>query len=871
METRGIDDSSTFSRKKFGVQFLLDVIRQHYADSVSSVLSKEDNKTIRAAIIGLIKFFLQKEVNAKEVSSLINFTFSFRKTIILEEVLDLLLGQLESRTARDQLFLLLLEPQAADLCYCVLLDEAVQGEARSKVYQLMLALMKTPKVSSRHKVRLHLQEAGYIGWLYMRAAKEPLLEWDEVTLLTGQMLGFEMQPSSYAGLLSLCHHLQLAKLETKLEVARRLVTLIYSHPHAAGMLARQLGWQGCVARLLVKEVVVPELDTMVTVDDVISLAEDDEDDEGPSMEAVSPSHYLNKVTDTAKQFLPEQASVAVDRVAGEASKVLVGTGRRLRSHMGTAGERLGSTVHKTGNMVTGTVNKAAGLLETVGDLAQGGRRMRGSVVSLDSGLNREANPQFLQQFGTYEFEGGSRRESEVSPTLSSEDMSKSRDTICSSPTHTHDSISEDEISFDMEHFNQELDAIGQSAGSEEGQEEELVTLVTNIIFAVLWRGRNAAAKHRKDVAAGMAASQGQAIAAINMLALNNKLYASHAMLKRRLTELSLQAIIAELKERKSTEQAQLARHIMENAYDLVVLDEHEDFSKKVSESLLDGILGILDRFVVFQEGQSESEWVEMAKMAFDILLVCAENTKDLEFCAIATAKLHSLVQTRQESSNEENGFLIHRVDKIIKDALKANNTDHYAFLVPIMKALLDKGKSGLEVSLNLPSLNLRQSGCEFFENWQTYCLGEEWEYFITHKVAPLHMIIMMRIMIIEILMMIISQGGPSAHEYNDENDDNRKDKNDENLTRWPHCTWPTTTGSWSGCETTPTCSGPSATRRRKSLNIEETGKSERASCVSTRNTPSPSDRDSGRSRAGSRMFSPSKKATKYLWQSGGGF
>ena len=197
-------------------------------------------------------------------------------------------------------------------------------------------------------------------------------------------------------------------------------------------------------------------------------------------------------------------------------------------------------------------------------------------------------------------------------------MSKSRDTICSSPTHTHDSISEDEISFDMEHFNQELDAIGQSAGSEEGQEEELVTLVTNIIFAVLWRGRNAAAKHRKDVAAGMAASQGQAIAAINMLALNNKLYASHAMLKRRLTELSLQAIIAELKERKSTEQAQLARHIMENAYDLVVLDEHEDFSKKVSESLLDGILGILDRFVVFQEGQSESEWVEMAKMAFDI-------------------------------------------------------------------------------------------------------------------------------------------------------------------------------------------------------------------------------------------------------------
>ena len=630
------------------------------------------------------------------------------------------------------MFLLLLEPRVMDLAYCLLLDEAVQGEARARVYRLVLALMKTPKVSTRHKARLHLQEAGYIGWLYMRAAKDPALEWEEVSFLTGQMLGFEMQPSSYSGLLSLCHHLQLASLDTKLELARRLLTLVYSHPHAPGMLARQIGWQGCIARLLVKEVVRPELDTIISMEDVISLAEDDDEEVGPDEEATSPSQYLKElVSDTAKQFLPETAGVAVDKVAGEASKVLAGTGRRLRSRMGTAGERLGSAVDKTGSMVSGTVNRAAGLLETVGDLR---KRTRGSVVSLDdSGM---AGGLSNLQFSSYEFD--STRESGVSPTMSSEDLNKSRDTICSSPTHTHDSVSEDEISFDMEHFNQELDAMGQSGGTEESKEEELVNLVTNILFTVLWRGRNAAAKHRRDVAANMAASQGQAIAAINMLALNNKLYASHAMLKRRLAELGLAAVLAEIKERKSTEQAQLARHIMENAYDLVVLDEHEDFSKKVSESLLDGILGILDKFVVFQEGQTESEWGEMAKMAFDILLECAENTKDLEFCAIATAKLHSLVQTRQESSTEETGFLIHRVDKIIQNSLSTNNMDHYAFLVPIMKALLDKGKVGLEVSLNLPSLNLRQSGCEFFTHWQTYSLGEEWTYFITHKMAPLH-------------------------------------------------------------------------------------------------------------------------------------
>ena len=68
--------------------------------------------------------------------------------------------------------------------------------------------------------------------------------------------------------------------------------------------------------------------------------------------------------------------------------------------------------------------------------------------------------------------------------------------------------------------------------------------------------------------------------------------------------------------------------MMENAYDLVVLDDHEDFSKKVSEALLDGILGVLDGFVVFQEGQSDAEWGEMAKMAFDILLVWITQNSD---------------------------------------------------------------------------------------------------------------------------------------------------------------------------------------------------------------------------------------------------
>ncbi len=40
--------------------------------------------------------------------------------------------------------------------------------------------------------------------------------------------------------------------------------------------ARETGWSGCIARLLVKEVIQPEADSVVSVEDVISLDDDQE-------------------------------------------------------------------------------------------------------------------------------------------------------------------------------------------------------------------------------------------------------------------------------------------------------------------------------------------------------------------------------------------------------------------------------------------------------------------------------------------------------------------------------------------------------------------------------------------------------------------
>jgi hypothetical protein len=52
----------------------------------------------RGSLFGLVKFFLQKEVNAKEVAALVNFLFAMRQQpAVLAELLTMLLLYLDSK------------------------------------------------------------------------------------------------------------------------------------------------------------------------------------------------------------------------------------------------------------------------------------------------------------------------------------------------------------------------------------------------------------------------------------------------------------------------------------------------------------------------------------------------------------------------------------------------------------------------------------------------------------------------------------------------------------------------------------------------------------------------------------------------------
>lgn len=752
-----IKDDRKLFRKKFGVQFLLDVVRKHYGDS--DALSVEDCKTIRASLFGLIKYFLQREVTSKEVYPLVSFILAEKNGQLLLEICEMLTLYLENRQAKDQMFLVMYESRRADLFHCLLLNPNLKRPQRMALQRMLTAILRTNRVSVRHKHRMHLFEARYLGFLHLRfkqVAEENPVSKEEILVYIDQMLLFD-DATTFQGILGLVHHLQLFDLDIKVEIARRLMTFMFTRPDVPMQFARQIGWQDCLTRLLVKKILKPDSESNISLDDSSSLGDDSYVIMGGM---TSPSHYIDRATTTAKHYLPVHAGEAVgalgSAVGDVASKVVSSTSKKVSSNVNYAkdfaSEKVTNTMLMTQGMVsqkmasaqervTSTMNKTHQFLGDLSERASFSRKRLGSVSSIgtnDESLmheNRSMTPQYMS---TYNFEMDDLVPKSTS--TSSEDV---RDTASSSPTRMHDCISEEV--HDMEMINEELinelHRMGMKKTEDVGhdQEEELCQLAINILFTVMWRGLHGASE-------AVIKERGQVIACINMLGLNNELFRSHVDLKRRLVEMCIQAVLSDVRDKSqvNADCTAMAEHVMQWAYDLVVLDPYGKFDKKVSESLLDGILAIVESFMVFQEGNSETEWSVMAKMALDILLKCADESGDIELCTMATAKLHALVQTRASSSVEENGYLILQVSKIIEKVLQQevqpveDNQDHYSFIIPVMKALLEKSRDQLHLTTNLPSMNLRQPSPTFFEAFKTYSQGEEWRYFLQKKVTPFH-------------------------------------------------------------------------------------------------------------------------------------
>lgn len=256
-------------------------------------------------------------------------------------------------------------------------------------------------------------------------------------------------------------------------------------------------------------------------------------------------------------------------------------------------------------------------------------------------------------------------------------------------------------------------------------EDQLVYLVSNILFTILWRGvPNEDPNCWKE--------RGQVLACINLLALNNELITSHLLIRLRILEMGVQAALYDCSENGSNNlmNQENASQILKMIYDLVVLGSHEDDSKKCSTKLLDGVLSLIDALMVFQHTALD-DWSEMSRICFGILLTCA-NHSNPAIVAMATAKLHVILQTRVSEEASEMAFLLYSVNKLLESS---ENLEQCSFLFPVMKALLDKCRHifNFEGHLNdFPSIDV---GPVFASEFKEYSKGKKWRNFIEKMVS----------------------------------------------------------------------------------------------------------------------------------------
>lgn len=187
-----IKDDKKYFRKKYGIQFFLDVIKTYFGSTTGSVsnvaksecsynannrtmndcpLNEEDMRNLRNSFFGLIKYYAQKEIGINELNAMVSFLVNGNVSFQLD-MLELLIVLVEAPNASDQLVLLLFEPNMADGLYALLVQPDVDMQVQHKLMRLFKILLKTKKVYEKSKGRMRLDECGGYGGLVSKLFSE---------------------------------------------------------------------------------------------------------------------------------------------------------------------------------------------------------------------------------------------------------------------------------------------------------------------------------------------------------------------------------------------------------------------------------------------------------------------------------------------------------------------------------------------------------------------------------------------------------------------------------------------------------------------------------------------------------------------------
>ncbi|CAL8289347.1 unnamed protein product [Lota lota] len=693
-----IKDNRKQFRKRYGVQFLLDTIRMFYGSSCrESDMSEDDVGAVRASLCGLLKYYISKGMSPEEMQSILGYIAAIGDEEQLCSLLELLIGLLQTSPVRDQLVLLLFEAGAADSCYALLLNSKYSDRLRELVFKLFERMLRCDRVYERSKQRLRLREAGYSGLslLFPDAHLNPSL----VRCLLTQVLHTD-NVVNYKDLMALLQLTHRAKPSVRLIVCKRVHQLLQTQPDAALQIARQQCWQDTLMRLF--------------------LRWGGEGAPGTRGSASAPDAISNCSLDLGRSGGSARLDLSLERRGRvgsrdrhEEDRLSMGDGRSLDSLESGGGG--------------GGGGDAVSLLDAPSSTASAAVTPRPSWVSggRPGGLTLD-----LSHIQAYEGgESGSQTPASGPSTPSPLDGSKAFLPGVGGERDATPSLSDDSFLFS------DTISLGESFNGTERAEEELCSMLLDTVLWVMWRGVEGS-----DDGAWL--ERGQVFSALTKLGTANELLLPVDHIKLRLMERMLEWAVADNREAAA---AALPQHT-ENAVRL--LHVVQDFLQAEglvspalwSDKVLEETLTLMDCLMVWYA--SGDQWLRLSQVGLRLLLGFMAQ-EEPQVCAMATAKLNGILQTKAVESQDEACYLLGKVEGILRRALYSQGdgagaiaTDTYSFLVPLMRTLLSKVHRLLYMELHLPRLPDTDGGPTFFEDFQAYCRSPEWRVYLDKYIIP---------------------------------------------------------------------------------------------------------------------------------------
>ncbi|KAJ6665248.1 hypothetical protein lerEdw1_004297 [Lerista edwardsae] len=259
----------------------------------------------------------------------------------------------------------------------------------------------------------------------------------------------------------------------------------------------------------------------------------------------------------------------------------------------------------------------------------------------------------------------------------------------------------------------------------EACEEDLIQLLTDVLLCVMWKGIE-----KSDDAAWI--ERGQVFSALTKLGISNELLQPSDEIKLNLLEKMLEWAVTDSREAKSLPV------YAENGFRLLLIVQ--DFlqaeglvnSSLWTEKLLEELVTLMDTLSVWYS--SGPECVKLYQVQIQMLLGFI-GQDNLQVCAMAAAKLNTLLQTKVLDNQAESCYLLGKLEGILSRSIR-EKTETYSFLIPLVRTLVSKIYELLFMNLHLPSLPSTNGSPSFFEDFQDYCSTNEWQAYIDKYIIP---------------------------------------------------------------------------------------------------------------------------------------